>query len=550
MFALFFDFPVRHYHATAWGRHVNEADIAWPPEPWRILRALISSYWRKGGCRNWSEEQLASLIDVLAETTPVFYLPEESIHSFTQHYMPISNKKSLIFDAFAYLPKEANIVVGWANVNLDSNDLAMAEELVAGISYLGRAESWTTCTVSCDWDLESANCLPVSEMNSNGDEDKNIVSVMVPRPSRDYALEREKLIQSLNEEIINEFEKNGKKTPSDTELEKRKKKQFGGTLPERLVDALTIETSEYKKYGWSRPPAACEILYHRPLLSSIPKRKNLPSYDLSNNKQNLTVARYVLAGRPLPRVEDTVKIGELMRSAALSKFGWHEDPHTGEKKPKAPSEISGRDSDGKPLQNSKHSHCFWIPEDSDGDGCIDHISVYAKSGLNHDVRRKLNQITRLWVGKKDTGDVEPELAEGALQEWRLALEGFGVPEDFEQMSRIFKCARVWDSLTPFLATGHLRKSGYEKEVHRQIRRRSIVSDSNVDNVLVEPLPNILVHGSSRSTLHFYRFRSRGGEQQIDTHGAFLRLTFPEPIRGPLAIGFGCHFGLGLFAPKI
>jgi hypothetical protein len=27
----------------------------------------------------------------------------------------------------------------------------------------------------------------------------------------------------------------------------------------------------------------------------------------------------------------------------------------------------------------------------------------------------------------------------------------------------------------------------------------------------------------------------------------LRLEFAEPFSGPLALGFGCHFGLGLFA---
>jgi CRISPR-associated protein Csb2 len=36
MLALAFTFPAGRYHATPWGRHVNEADVAWPPEPWRI----------------------------------------------------------------------------------------------------------------------------------------------------------------------------------------------------------------------------------------------------------------------------------------------------------------------------------------------------------------------------------------------------------------------------------------------------------------------------------------------------------------------------------
>ena len=47
MFALAFRFPADRYHATPWGRNVNEADVAWPPEPWRLLRALIAAWWRK-----------------------------------------------------------------------------------------------------------------------------------------------------------------------------------------------------------------------------------------------------------------------------------------------------------------------------------------------------------------------------------------------------------------------------------------------------------------------------------------------------------------------
>ena len=33
----------------------------------------------------------------------------------------------------------------------------------------------------------------------------------------------------------------------------------------------------------------------------------------------------------------------------------------------------------------------------------------------------------------------------------------------------------------------------------------------------------------------------------DAHGALLRLHFPEQVLGPVALGYGCHFGLGLFA---
>jgi CRISPR-associated protein Csb2 len=47
MIALCLCFPAGRYHATPWGRHVNEAALAWPPEPVRILRALIACHHRK-----------------------------------------------------------------------------------------------------------------------------------------------------------------------------------------------------------------------------------------------------------------------------------------------------------------------------------------------------------------------------------------------------------------------------------------------------------------------------------------------------------------------
>ena len=117
MFALVFRFPAGRYHATPWGRNVNEADVAWPPEPWRLLRTLIAAYWRKGDRERWSEEPLARLIDVLAETLPVYRLPAGAVHAHTRHYMPIGTiergreKTTLVFDAFVRLPEREWLVL-------------------------------------------------------------------------------------------------------------------------------------------------------------------------------------------------------------------------------------------------------------------------------------------------------------------------------------------------------------------------------------------------------------------------------------------------------
>ena len=57
---------------------------------------------------------------------------------------------------------------------------------------------------------------------------------------------------------------------------------------------------------------------------------------------------------------------------------------------------------------------------------------------------------------------------------------------------------------------------------------------------------LTIKGRNRRPIHFYRFRSRRGLTQPDTLGRFVELTFKDPVPGPLALGFGCHFGLGLF----
>jgi CRISPR-associated protein Csb2 len=50
-------------------------------------------------------------------------------------------------------------------------------------------------------------------------------------------------------------------------------------------------------------------------------------------------------------------------------------------------------------------------------------------------------------------------------------------------------------------------------------------------------------------------RAKRGLTPPDTRGSFWpacashadrRIEFANPIQGPLALGFGCHFGLGMF----
>ena len=322
MLALSFSFPAHRYHATPWGRHVNEADVAWPPEPWRILRALIATYWRKGTCVHWSKEEAASLIDALAAAAPIYHLPEGAVHAHTRHYMPAPTKKTLVFDAFAHLPDGEAIVAAWPDLVLEPRLFDLVADLADGIGYLGRAESWVQCTAAEAWDPAAANCRPL-EGAANGSGE--VVSVLVPLTADGYAARRDRLLAQAEAEERAAAQTAGNRPPTGLALDRKRHRRFGVTLPERLVDAVALDTADFQKHGWNRPPAAREIRYQRPSLSPHPRRV-VTRRQRASDRCRYTVARYLLAGRPQPPIEDAVRIGELMRRAALSQFGWEPDP--------------------------------------------------------------------------------------------------------------------------------------------------------------------------------------------------------------------------------
>ena len=570
MFVLAFRFPAGRYHATPWGRNVNEADVAWPPEPWRLLRALVAAWWRKGDRARWTEDHLARLVDALAGTLPEYRLPTGAVHAHTRHYMPTGGldkgrpKTTLVFDAFVRLPESSTLVAAWTQVTLDAQTFAFASHLAGAIGYLGRAESWTECEALAEWD-GAPNCRPLdgtlagdparsaspggAEARSrpplNGSAAGDPVRLLAPRTPAAYAAERQRIMDDMRLRLLDAPGRPPTERAIETRLNKalKSKGRQAHTLPERLVDALALDTADYQDRGWSRPPAAREVVYARApetaprVVAQAVRRRPAPTA-----RELPTVARFLLAGRPLPRIEDAVRIGELMRRAALARFGWRRD-ETGKRRiPLAPWEISGRDADGKPLRDPSHRHAFWLPEDADGDGWIDHVSVFIADGMNREVQAGLDRITRLWLAPKQRPE-EDEAEPGAVKEWRLALEGFGRPADFAGGARIFATSRRWRSVTPFLASGHLKAAGYAGEVRRLLRLRGL----DAADVEVTPRDTIDIGGTPRRAIHFHRFRSRGREAQPDAAGAMLDIVLAKPLTGPLAIGYGSHFGLGLFA---
>jgi CRISPR-associated protein Csb2 len=503
MLAISFRFPAGRCHATPWGRHVNEADVEWPPAPWRILRALIATWHRKADQKAFPESVLNQLVHCLADSLPAYRLPPAT-RTHTRHYMPVRqgkhDKSVLIFDAFVRVSSEDNLVICWPDIELPEEPRELLDVLLRDIGFLGRAESWVEAERLEDW-VDEPNCRP-SELSVDTDTGEALepVRLIAPLPSSDYKAWRAETIAAQGLE--------------SRKLKKAQQKVLD-TLPEKLLDAMRLETSAVQQAGWSAPPGSRFVTYQRPYecFSPQPRRRTAKAATPANT----TTARLALAGKPLPRIEDAVRIGELIRVAAIHKA----DRLAGNDG--VPPVLSGHDMP----DDNRHGHAFYLPEDADGDGFIDHILVHADKGIAGPALRALDRITRLW--------------ERGGSEWQVLLEQYGSTLQIHG-SDCIGAARAWRSVTPYLHPWFRKKNfSAQDQIRRECRERGLPDPR------IEPLEAITVNGRERRAVHFHRFRSKRGLKQPDTRGSFWKLTFPEPITGPLALGFACHYGLGVFA---
>jgi len=503
-------FPTGRYHATPWGRHVNEAAVAWPPDPWRLARALIATWHCKLAAARYPRERLSSLLARMAAAqAPCIRLPENAIHAHTRHFMPTKgDKRTLIFDAFARIDPDDPIVIAWPGLQLPPDEERLLDALLESIGYFGRAESWADAK-RLSW-RDGFNCVP-SDSAADSDTGEilgEIVRLLAPLPPSVYTELREGQLAAR------------KKLPA----------KLSKTLPPDWLDALSVETGDLQAAGWSSPPTAQWLSYRRPLqaLRTVAV-KSTPARADRRSAARVSSARFLLLGKPLPRIEDAVRIGEALRLVAMGAARRLLGPQS------VPAELSGHELP----QTNRHAHAFWLPEPNDR-GEIEHVLIHAPGGFGPDAVRVLTGLRGL-----KRGEGEP---------LRLMLEGIGQTALFGQASRLAGESDVWRSVTPYLHPWHLKKPQLRSPEALRIAlleqlRREWKSRGEALPELVEmnDVSSVRFNGRELRPVHFHRFRRKRGLVQPDALGRMLELRFAGPIRGPLAMGFGCHFGLGLFA---
>ena len=548
MIAIEMKFPTGKLHATPWGRHVNEGAVEWPPSPWRFLRALLAVWHHK--FHDVTEEEMRALIATLS-ITPSYQLPVTS-NGHTRHYMPAEHdKKTKIFDTFITVSPDDPLVIYWPDVELSDTQKTLLTQLVEALSYFGRSESWVIARLLSEYD-GTINATP---LNGHGvQKHQELVRLLAPTSQSEHEQWRVKMLKDIQQREL--------KAKQDTELKKKENgkkfipfdkvkltpkdiKKLESTLPETVFDALHAETSDLRKAGWNRPPASEWIDYvcDKQMTSSSKPKRMIQKKELPN------VARYAIAGSVRPRLTEALWIGERVRTSLL-------------KISDAAPVFLGRQrgSDEKALAQG-HLHAHYLCEsNNDPQGRITHITIYAPQGFSESDENTLNQFNRTW-GKGG-------------HDLQYVLLGLGQPEDFgglderKGQSPILACSDTWISRTPFVPADRLRRA-YQlldpKERHRceldlarmirkELQRRDWISEHLQKLVKIEATLSPETAGTHLGGIHttwlkFKRNRQKGGGRQGHSSGFGLKLSFSEPVRGPIILGYGCHFGLGQFLPE-
>jgi len=502
MLRIVFDFPGRRYHATPWGHHVNEGLVEWPPSPWRILRALLATGYTKLGWREVPAEMHA-LVDALATVEPTYRLPAAT-KGHTRHFMPVAGfnkglpKTSKVIDAF--VRPVGPLGVEW-DVQVGEAQRRLLAELLVRLSYLGRAESRVKASLLAEQGRLPEGLMVTTTRRAADDEP---VRLLAPQLADAYATWRVGI---------------------------------DGT-PKNLVGVLEVTTTELQKNHWTAPPGSRELIYWRPARafspasaqhvtrSSLVRGADTALFALSTNRKRDV----------LPLFERTLPTMALFRRALLSRAG-------DEQQRGRCSELTGKDEDGEPLRDDQHRHAHFIPLslEAGNRGRIDHVLVHSAMGLNEVAQRAIRTIRKTWA--KGIDDIA------------VTMVGLGARDNFAQVGdreiAELGTSLVWSSRTPFIPPRHLKARGKNSlagQVEEELKRRGFPALAQAPEVTIPSSKDAAKSDDARRFRHFVR-AARGDDKSPPPAGLFhLKVRLASPVTGPLCLGWGSHFGLGLFVP--
>lgn len=537
MIAIGLRFLAGRYHATPWGRHVNEGAPEWPPSPWRLLRSLVAT-WKSKLDEAIEPAVAETILRTLAEP-PEFHLPPAGA-GHTRHYMPWFKKgpgdKTLVFDTFVALSTDAEVLAVWSEATLTLAHKITLQNWLAHVGYLGRAEAWCEARLLDEDEaahrITQINCRPLGTRSAgNGTE---IIPILCAHPADAF---------------------------TNTNTPKIETKSGRGTAKQvrqrPLYDPdwhLCVETLWLHAERWSEAPGSRWLRYER--------RSDCFKVATTRNRHTRAaaapqVARFSLDSSVLPLVIESLSVAEDVRRNLLWWFGRLSPTADGQRG--KTTVLSGKTDDGTPREG--HTHAYYLPTDEDGDGRLDHLTIVAQEGFGPGELRAIDRLREIKSRNRETSG----------HPLRVLLLGLSRVDD--AMAKPLKAASEWISATPYLTPRHPKARGTRRdtpelraspvlfltatlreELQRLLERRTDLHDIDPTQIEIAAVMEggvfRLPDRSRLRPIQFKRFRQKRGDDGGRRLAGFFKLRFPRPVTGPIALGYSAHFGLGLFVPVV
>jgi CRISPR-associated protein Csb2 len=533
-------FPWGRFYATPWGINASRLrEPEWPPSPWRLLRALVSAWFRAHPGQVPSTYCIA-LIETLGRELPDIGIGKVSF-GHTVHWQPnygaadkedkaeAAYKNTRHENHFAAVP--GAVFFRWPNVALAPEHRRLLETLLAELTYFGRAESL------CHAEL----C--ATEPTSNG------TGWCKPTGGRKISATCRDVFCPNHADF------------RFTDLWSRRAANLAPDSPDappHLVDTLLsfeMKPDGAAWFSYQMPDGWPQNWVVRTPRTARPANKPAPS-------AGPKVAHYLCFSLQcrvplLPKF--IVPLSEKFRAAA----NHHLCRVHGEGSPSFA--LLGHAKDRPDDAKGDHQHAFYLPMSARNaaEGFLSELHVWCPYGFTQAEVEILLSINRLdWGGgkypvrpvltamsKEPPSDAPFSTGRTASCVWRSASP-FVPPRYFYRGSSNKLTLKVKDQpeyqLIECLKAAGITTAG-------EIRRLSLPGrnphdgQAQWDIVRTPESEDPILNGTASVPVH--RPSSSGGLRKERRVGMFFEIEFVEPVSLPVpAFGHSCHFGLGLFLP--
>ena len=545
-------FPWGRYCAHPWGLNpVRLREAEWPPSPWRLLRALASSWFRANPGMVLSEDAVA-LIEGLGRALPGIGIGRVAFGQ-TVHYQPNYGaagtvekqegryKNTRHENHFAAV--HGPVIFRWPGISLSQPQETLLAGLLADLSYFGRSESICQAELITAKTVEGTAdigwCLPTAGRRISA----RCRDVFCPNPA-DFQ--------------VTDLWARRDSDPHVDSLE----------APKHLVDVL-LSTD-------MKPDGARWISYEMPAdwpddrVIRTPRTMHHDPKPVNDGPRIARYMRFSLQCRVPVLPKFTVPLAEQFRRAACSHycrvFGDGQSSFA----------LFGHPKDRSKDAVGEHQHAFYLPTRSFGDdenpdqpGVIANLHVWCPYGFTRAETQVLLRIQRL-MWKDGRYPVRPILTAMSMEP----------PIEVPLATGIVQ-SRIWRSETPFVPPRHFYRGDRSRPKMREpdsperqligcLRLAGITSPGEVRRLALSEIQREPIKSMPPMPL-WSIVRAPGGEETpfadavtSPTHtnssdvrraeneqriGFFLEVSFDSEVALPMpAFGHSNHFGLGLFLP--